>query len=95
MSSVGAESVTGEPPTAGGATPVGPAPEQAPSAEAVELDSEGKQAAPGPGKQRWTPKEALKKMENMKDAGRAGWWKYLQPVLAKVSVARWCLCWGC
>jgi len=82
MSSVGAAS--GGPSTRE-MTPVGPAPVQAPEAEAVALNSEGKQAAPGPGKQRWTPKEALANMLKMKQAGRAGWWKYSKPVFAKVS----------
>jgi len=96
MSSVGASSGTGGPPT-GEVTPVGPAPVQlqAPEAEAVALDSEGKQAAPGPGKQRWTPKEALANMLKMKQAGRAGWWKYLKPILARVGCSFVLCWWGC
>jgi len=52
-------------------------------AETVELDAEGKQV--GPGKQRWTPQEALEKMQSMKKGGRAKWWQHLQPVLVKVQ----------
>lgn len=68
MSSTGASSGNGEAPA---------------EADAVELDSEGKQA--GPNKQRWTPKEALRNMLAMKASGRAKWWQHFQPVLVAVD----------
>ena len=52
-------------------------------AETVELDSEGKQA--GPGKQRWTPEEALQNILRMKKSGRAAWWQHFQPVIMEVQ----------